>query len=94
MDNVTIEMIGHKRKEMATMTGLNKPYLLSRFIGSIEDDKYLRDITVTIMQDTMKIRRKWRHFLTDGLGTFCPLLELLGTILSSIRVDGIKNLND
>ncbi|RYR50669.1 hypothetical protein Ahy_A07g037296 [Arachis hypogaea] len=40
VDNVVMEMI-ERRKEMAmTMTDLNKLDLLSRFIGSIEDDNY------------------------------------------------------
>ncbi|RYR37978.1 hypothetical protein Ahy_A09g042908 [Arachis hypogaea] len=39
VDNVVMEMIEQKRREMATMTmGLNKSDLLSRFMGSIEDD--------------------------------------------------------
>ncbi|KAL4343335.1 hypothetical protein AHAS_Ahas11G0068100 [Arachis hypogaea] len=34
-------------------------------------------------------------FLNRGdQGPFCPLLELSGTILSSVRVDGIKDLNE
>ncbi|RYR54328.1 hypothetical protein Ahy_A06g029585 [Arachis hypogaea] len=41
VDNVVMEMIGQRRREMATMTtGLNKSDLLSRFMGSIEDDNY------------------------------------------------------
>ncbi|RYR53503.1 hypothetical protein Ahy_A06g028656 [Arachis hypogaea] len=40
VDNVVTEMIGQMRREMATTTaGLNKSDLLSRFMGSIEDDK-------------------------------------------------------
>ncbi|KAL4356243.1 hypothetical protein AHAS_Ahas09G0067200 [Arachis hypogaea] len=39
VDNVVMEMIGQRRREMATTTtGLNKSYLLSRFMGSIKDD--------------------------------------------------------
>ncbi|RYR60626.1 hypothetical protein Ahy_A04g017682 [Arachis hypogaea] len=39
VDNVVMVMIGQRRREMATtMTGLNKSNLLSRFMGSIEDD--------------------------------------------------------
>ncbi|KAL4382511.1 hypothetical protein AHAS_Ahas04G0240800 [Arachis hypogaea] len=39
VDNVVMEMLGHRRREMAmTTTSLNKSYLLSRFMGSIEDD--------------------------------------------------------
>ncbi|RYR01532.1 hypothetical protein Ahy_B06g080415 [Arachis hypogaea] len=39
VDNVVIEMLGQRRREMATMTtSLNKSDLLSRFMGSIEDD--------------------------------------------------------
>ncbi|KAL4275352.1 hypothetical protein AHAS_Ahas20G0098600 [Arachis hypogaea] len=39
VDNVVMEMIGQRKREMATtMTGLNKSDLLSRFMGSIEDD--------------------------------------------------------
>lgn len=30
----------------------------------------------------------------EGQKPFCPLLELLGTILSSIRVDGANDLSD
>ncbi|RYR24831.1 hypothetical protein Ahy_B02g058375 [Arachis hypogaea] len=41
VDNVVMEMIGKRKREMATMTtGLNKLDLLSRFMGSIEDDNY------------------------------------------------------
>ncbi|RYR79301.1 hypothetical protein Ahy_A01g004127 [Arachis hypogaea] len=41
VDNVVIVMIGQRRREMATTTtSLNKSDLLSRFIGSIEDDNY------------------------------------------------------
>ncbi|RYQ83310.1 hypothetical protein Ahy_B10g101961 [Arachis hypogaea] len=47
VDNVVMEMIGQRKREMATMTtGLNKSDLLSRFMGSIEDDKYLIDIVI------------------------------------------------
>ncbi|KAL4370508.1 hypothetical protein AHAS_Ahas06G0072800 [Arachis hypogaea] len=39
VDNVVIEMLGQKRREMTTtITSLNKSDLLSRFMGSIEDD--------------------------------------------------------
>ncbi|RYR74059.1 hypothetical protein Ahy_A02g008661 [Arachis hypogaea] len=39
VDNVVIEMLGQRRREMATTTtSLNKSDLLSRFMGSIEDD--------------------------------------------------------
>ncbi|RYR61994.1 hypothetical protein Ahy_A04g019277 [Arachis hypogaea] len=39
VDNVVMVMIGQRRREMATTTtGLNKSDLLSRFMGSIEDD--------------------------------------------------------
>ncbi|KAL4345214.1 hypothetical protein AHAS_Ahas11G0256000 [Arachis hypogaea] len=39
VDNVVMEMIGQRRREMATTTtGLNKSDLLSKFMGSIEDD--------------------------------------------------------
>ncbi|RYR54428.1 hypothetical protein Ahy_A06g029705 [Arachis hypogaea] len=39
VDNVVMVMIGQRRREMATtMTGLNKSNLLSRFMGSIEDN--------------------------------------------------------
>ncbi|KAL4343474.1 hypothetical protein AHAS_Ahas11G0082000 [Arachis hypogaea] len=45
VDNVAIEIIGQRRREMTmTTTGLNKSNLLYRFMGSIEDDNYLRDI--------------------------------------------------
>ncbi|QHN95722.1 Cytochrome P450 [Arachis hypogaea] len=42
VDNAAMEMIRQRRSEMVTttMTGLNKSDLLSRFMGSIEDDKY------------------------------------------------------
>ncbi|KAL4316031.1 hypothetical protein AHAS_Ahas15G0244400 [Arachis hypogaea] len=40
VDNVVMEMIGQRRREMATTAmSLNKSELLSRFMGSIEDDK-------------------------------------------------------
>ncbi|KAL4382203.1 hypothetical protein AHAS_Ahas04G0210000 [Arachis hypogaea] len=39
VDNVVMEMLGQRRREIATtMTSLNKSDLLSRFMGSIEDD--------------------------------------------------------
>ncbi|RYQ82385.1 hypothetical protein Ahy_B10g100974 [Arachis hypogaea] len=39
VDNMVMEMLGQRRTEMAmTMTSLNKSDLLSRFMGSIEDD--------------------------------------------------------
>ncbi|KAL4393439.1 hypothetical protein AHAS_Ahas02G0052100 [Arachis hypogaea] len=62
-----MEMIGQRRREMMTMAmGLNKSDLLSRFMGSIEDDKYLRDIVISFLR----------------------------TILSSVRIDGTKDLSD
>ncbi|RYR47660.1 hypothetical protein Ahy_A07g033604 [Arachis hypogaea] len=39
VDNVVMEMLGQRRREMATTTtSLNKSDLLSRFMGSIKDD--------------------------------------------------------
>ncbi|RYR78183.1 hypothetical protein Ahy_A01g002916 [Arachis hypogaea] len=39
VDNVVMEMLGQRRREIAsTTTSLNKSDLLSRFMGSIEDD--------------------------------------------------------
>ncbi|KAL4344110.1 hypothetical protein AHAS_Ahas11G0145600 [Arachis hypogaea] len=39
VDNVVMKMLGQRRREMITMiTSLNKSDLLSRFMGSIEDD--------------------------------------------------------
>ncbi|KAL4365754.1 Cytochrome P450 [Arachis hypogaea] len=39
VDNVIVEMIGQRRRDIATTTtGLNKSDLLSRFMGSIKDD--------------------------------------------------------
>ncbi|RYR57377.1 hypothetical protein Ahy_A05g023112 [Arachis hypogaea] len=39
VDNVVMEMLGQRRREMATTTtSLNKSGFLSRFMGSIEDD--------------------------------------------------------
>ncbi|KAL4397374.1 hypothetical protein AHAS_Ahas01G0185500 [Arachis hypogaea] len=49
VDNVVMEMIEQRRKEMATTTGLNKSNFLSKFMGSIEDDKYLRDIVISFL---------------------------------------------
>ncbi|RYR09389.1 hypothetical protein Ahy_B05g077689 [Arachis hypogaea] len=50
VDNVAMEMIGQWRREMAaTTTGLNKSDLLSRFMGSIKDNKYLRDIVISFL---------------------------------------------
>ncbi|RYR69530.1 hypothetical protein Ahy_A03g016086 [Arachis hypogaea] len=40
VDNVAMEIIGQRRREMMTTTGFNKSDLLSIFIGSIEDDNY------------------------------------------------------
>ncbi|QHN95315.1 cytochrome P450 94C1-like [Arachis hypogaea] len=48
VDNVTMEMIEQRRREMATTTGLNKSNLLSKFMGFIEKYKYLKDIIVII----------------------------------------------
>ncbi|RYR01141.1 hypothetical protein Ahy_B06g079984 [Arachis hypogaea] len=49
-DNVVMEMIALRRREMATMTtSLNKSDLLSKLMGSIEDDKYLRDIIISFL---------------------------------------------
>ncbi|RYR32573.1 hypothetical protein Ahy_A10g047111 [Arachis hypogaea] len=72
-----MEMIGQRRREMTTtMTSLNKSDLLSRLIGFIEDDK------------------NWERTVLfpnrENQGPFCPLLELSGAILSSIRVDGSR----
>ncbi|RYR11177.1 hypothetical protein Ahy_B05g079654 [Arachis hypogaea] len=40
VDNVVMKMIVQRRREMAmTTTDLDKSNLLSRFMGSIEDDK-------------------------------------------------------
>ncbi|QHO26503.1 Cytochrome P450 [Arachis hypogaea] len=40
VDNVVMEMIGQRRREMTmTTTGLNKSDLLSRLMGFIEDDQ-------------------------------------------------------
>ncbi|RYR61138.1 hypothetical protein Ahy_A04g018264 [Arachis hypogaea] len=50
VDNVVLEMIGQRRREMTiTTTSLNKSDLLSRFMRSIEDDKYLRDIVINFL---------------------------------------------
>ncbi|RYR70564.1 hypothetical protein Ahy_A03g017039 [Arachis hypogaea] len=49
VDNVTVEMIRQRRREMVTTMGLNKSDLLSRFMGSIKDDKYLRDIVISFL---------------------------------------------
>ncbi|KAL4370416.1 hypothetical protein AHAS_Ahas06G0063600 [Arachis hypogaea] len=39
VENVVMEMLGQRRREMATTTtSLNKSDLLSRFMGSIKDD--------------------------------------------------------
>ncbi|RYR67443.1 hypothetical protein Ahy_A03g013805 [Arachis hypogaea] len=38
VDNVVMEMIGQKKREMTTTTGLNKSDLLSRFMRFVEDD--------------------------------------------------------
>ncbi|KAL4356112.1 hypothetical protein AHAS_Ahas09G0054100 [Arachis hypogaea] len=63
-----------------TTTSLNKSDLMSRFIGSIEED------------------RNWERTVSfpnkGDQGPFCSLLELSGTILSSVRVDGVKDLSD
>ncbi|KAL4393337.1 hypothetical protein AHAS_Ahas02G0041900 [Arachis hypogaea] len=51
VDNVVMEMLGQRRKQMAmTTTSLNKSDLLSRFMGSIEDDNYLRDISISFLE--------------------------------------------
>ncbi|RYR72367.1 hypothetical protein Ahy_A02g006576 [Arachis hypogaea] len=50
VDNVVMEIIGQRRRDMATtMMGLNKSDLLSRFMGSIENDKYLSDIVISFL---------------------------------------------
>ncbi|XP_057750365.1 cytochrome P450 94A1-like [Arachis stenosperma] len=57
VDNVTMEMIRQRRREMVTTMGLNKSDLLSRFMGSIEDDKcYYLAKTVILIFQTMKDR--------------------------------------
>ncbi|KAL4372602.1 hypothetical protein AHAS_Ahas06G0282200 [Arachis hypogaea] len=49
VDNVAMEIIRQRRREMAIITtGLNKSNLLSRFMRFIEDDKYLKDINSVI----------------------------------------------
>ncbi|RYR39031.1 hypothetical protein Ahy_A09g044425 [Arachis hypogaea] len=84
VDNVFMELIGQRRREMATTTtGLDKTDLLSRFMGSIEDDKYDGNWEKTV------------SFSNRGdEGLFCPMLKLSGTILSSVRVDIVKDLSD
>ncbi|RYR55256.1 hypothetical protein Ahy_A06g030498 [Arachis hypogaea] len=58
VDNVVMEMIGQGRREMATTTtGLNKSDLLSRFMGSIENDN--------VMRDMMEIGREHCRFRTE-----------------------------
>ncbi|RYR64906.1 hypothetical protein Ahy_A03g010932 [Arachis hypogaea] len=49
VDNVTTEMIRQRRREMLTTMDLNKSNLLSRFMGSIKDDKYLKDIVISLL---------------------------------------------
>ncbi|RYR54759.1 hypothetical protein Ahy_A06g030039 [Arachis hypogaea] len=44
VDNAATEMIERRRREMATTTGLIKSNLVSIFMGSIEDDKVIRDM--------------------------------------------------
>ncbi|RYR22271.1 hypothetical protein Ahy_B03g067558 [Arachis hypogaea] len=51
VNNVAMEMIGQRRRKMMMTTGFNKSDLLSRFTGSIEDDKYLRDIVINFLKD-------------------------------------------
>ncbi|RYR74853.1 hypothetical protein Ahy_A02g009563 [Arachis hypogaea] len=81
VDNVVMEMIGQRRREMATTTmGLDKSDLLSRFIGSIKDDKYDGNWEKTVSFSNSGDQR-----------LFCPMLELSGTILSSVKVDEIKD---
>ncbi|RYR66112.1 hypothetical protein Ahy_A03g012055 [Arachis hypogaea] len=58
VDNVVMEMIGQRRREMATTTtGLHKIDLLSKLMGSIKDDN--------VMRDMMEIGREQCHFRTE-----------------------------
>ncbi|RYQ91853.1 hypothetical protein Ahy_B09g097898 [Arachis hypogaea] len=59
VDNVVMEMLGQRRRKMATTTmSLNKSDLLSIFMSSIEDDNY-------VMQDMMKIGREQCRFRSE-----------------------------
>ncbi|RYR47024.1 hypothetical protein Ahy_A07g032926 [Arachis hypogaea] len=50
VDNVVMETIGQRRKEMATTTtGLTNQTCYLDSIGFIEDDKYLRDIVISFL---------------------------------------------
>ncbi|KAL4394047.1 hypothetical protein AHAS_Ahas02G0112900 [Arachis hypogaea] len=59
--------------------------MLSRFMGSIKDDKYLKDIGYVIYDGN------WERIMSflnrRSYGPFCLPLELSGTILFSVRVD-------
>ncbi|MED6155498.1 hypothetical protein PIB30_005698 [Stylosanthes scabra] len=48
VDNVAMDMIRQRRRDMKTIA-VEKSDLLSRFMGSIEDDKYLRDIVISFL---------------------------------------------
>ncbi|XP_057752444.1 cytochrome P450 94C1-like [Arachis stenosperma] len=49
VDNVAMDIIRQRRREMLTMASSNKSDLLSRFMETIEDDKYLRDIVISFL---------------------------------------------
>ncbi|RYQ93029.1 hypothetical protein Ahy_B09g099287 [Arachis hypogaea] len=70
VDNVVMEMIGQRKREMTmTTTGLNKSDLLSRFMGSIEDDNYLKlqCYTASVMRDMIEIGREQCRFRTEEI---------------------------
>ncbi|RYR35278.1 hypothetical protein Ahy_A10g050427 [Arachis hypogaea] len=74
VDNIVMEMIGQRRREVAT-TVLNKSDLLSRFMGSIEDDNY--SIKLLVLCEI-----RWKM----GENNVVSKQRRSGTILSSIRV--------
>ncbi|RYQ97282.1 hypothetical protein Ahy_B08g093314 [Arachis hypogaea] len=86
VDNVVMEMIGQKRREMETTTrGLNKSDLLYRFMGSIEDNKYLRDIC--LVQNSLRTKMG----IKSVNGCFNRAMEeLRGTALASKETDDAR----
>ncbi|RYR77318.1 hypothetical protein Ahy_A01g001754 [Arachis hypogaea] len=61
MNNVVMEMLGQRRREMTTTTtSLNKSDLLSRFMRSIEDNNY-------VMQDMIEIGKEQYRFRVEEI---------------------------
>ncbi|GKU93867.1 hypothetical protein SLEP1_g7426 [Rubroshorea leprosula] len=74
VDQLAEGMINHRRK----MGFANKNDLLSRFMGTIDDDKYLRDIVISFLL-------AGRDTIASGLTSFFWLLSQHSEVESAIR---------